>query len=427
MEDFLKINYEKYKLANGLEVILYQDKNLPLAGVNIWYRVGSANEKEGKTGYAHLFEHMMFQGSQNVPKQMHFQYIQEAGGNLNGSTSVDRTNYFETVPANFLEMVLWLESDRMGFLLEALDQAKLNNQIDVVKNERRQRYENAPYGLAWEILFSHLYPANHPYHWPTIGWMKDISNISLDDVRYFFQTYYSSNNACLVIGGDFNIDETKKLVDQYFGSIPKGKDFSPITTNNVLLENNILVVQEDNIQLPRLYLAWHSTKAFSDEDAVMDVLADVLGGSKNSRIQKSLVFEKELAQQVSVFQHSPKLNGSFIIVATAKPGIPLDKLKEEILFEIDLLIENGITDKELTRSKNGIKSSFIYSMQNLENVIDRINEYNYFLNEPNYFNKDLERYTSVMKDDVILAAKKYLKQPYVELKIVPKNYVDSKD
>jgi zinc protease len=219
MEDFLKINYEKYKLANGLEVILYQDKNLPLAGVNIWYRVGSANEKEGKTGYAHLFEHMMFQGSQNVPKQMHFQYIQEAGGNLNGSTSVDRTNYFETVPANFLEMVLWLESDRMGFLLEALDQAKLNNQIDVVKNERRQRYENAPYGLAWEILFSHLYPANHPYHWPTIGWMKDISNISLDDVRYFFQTYYSPNNACLVIGGDFNIDETKKLVDQYFGSI----------------------------------------------------------------------------------------------------------------------------------------------------------------------------------------------------------------
>ena len=427
MEDFLKINYEKYKLANGLEVILYKDKNLPLAGVNIWYWVGSANEKEGKTGYAHLFEHMMFQGSQNVPKQMHFQYIQEAGGNLNGSTSMDRTNYFETVPANFLEMVLWLESDRMGFLLEALDQAKLNNQIDVVKNERRQRYENAPYGLAWEILFSHLYPANHPYHWPTIGWMKDISNISLDDVRYFFQTYYSPNNACLVIGGDFNIDETKKLVDQYFGSIPKGKDFSPVTTNNVLLENNILVVQEDNVQLPRLYLAWHSTKAFSYEDAVMDVLADVLGGSKNSRIQKSLVFEKELAQQVSVFQHSPKLNGSFIIIATAKPGIPLDKLKEEILFEIDLLIENGITDKELTRSKNGIKSSFIYSMQNLENVIDRINEYNYFLNEPNYFNKDLERYTSVMKDDVILAAKKYLKQPYVELKIVPKNYVDSKD
>jgi zinc protease len=426
MKEYLKIIYEKYKLKNGLEVILYPDKNLPLVGVNIWYKVGSANEKEGKTGYAHLFEHMMFQGSKNIPKQMHFQYIQEAGGNLNGSTSLDRTNYFETVPSNFLEMVLWLESDRMGFLLEALDQEKLNNQIDVVKNERRQRYENAPYGLAWEILFSKLYPSNHPYHWPTIGWMKDISNISLDDVRYFFQTYYSPQNACLVVGGDFNIDETKNLIEQYFGIIPKGKDINAVTMDSVKLEKNILVVHEDNVQLPRLYFTWHSTKAFSEEDAVMDILADILGGSKNSRIQKSLVFEKEIAQQVSVFQHSSRLNGSFIIVATAKPGIQLEKIKKEIFNELNKLIENGITDDELTRSKNGAKSSFIYSMQNLENMVDRINEYNFYLGEPDYFSKDLERYTKIMIQDVQIAAKKYLLQPFVELKIIPKNGIDLK-
>lgn len=426
MEDYLKINYEKYKLANGLEVILYQDKNLPLVGVNIWYRVGSANEKEGKTGYAHLFEHMMFQGSKNIPKQMHFQYVQEAGGNLNGSTSLDRTNYFETVPSNFLEMALWLESDRMGFLLEALDQEKLNNQIDVVKNERRQRYENAPYGLAWEILFSDLYPPDHPYHWPTIGWMKDISNISLDDVKYFFQTYYSPNNACLVVGGDFNIDETKNLIEQYFGTIPRGEDISNITTDNIHLEKNILVVHEDNVQLPRIYITWHSTKAFSEEDAVMDILADILGGSKNSIIQKSLVFEKEIAQQVSIFQHSSRLNGCFIIVATAKPGVPLDQIKNEIFNEINKLIENGITDNELTRSKNGIKSSFIYSMQNLENMVDRINEYNFYLGEPDYFIKDLERYQKITDENVKQAAAKYLQQPYVELKIIPKNGMEMK-
>jgi zinc protease len=357
---------------------------------------------------------------------MHFQYIQEAGGNLNGSTSLDRTNYFETVPSNFLEMVLWLESDRMGFLLQALDLEKLNNQIDVVKNERRQRYENAPYGLAWEILFSHLYPAGHPYHWPTIGWMKDISNISLDDVKYFFNTFYSPNNACLVIGGDFNIDEAKNLIDQYFGPIPKGKDFIPVTADNVRLEKNILVVHEDKVQLPRLYLTWHSTKAFSNEDAAMDILADILGGSKNSRIQKSLVFDKEIAQQVSVFQHSSKLNGSFIVVATAKPGISLDQIKEEILNEINKLIENGITDNELTRSKNGVKSSFIYSMQNLENMADRINEYNFYLGEPDYFTSDLARYTKITNEDVKFAAGKYLLQPYVELKIIPKNEIDLK-
>ncbi|MCX6149631.1 MAG: pitrilysin family protein [Ignavibacteriales bacterium] len=420
MKDILKIEYEKYKLANGLEVILFQDKNLPLIAVNLWYHVGSANEPNGKTGFAHLFEHMMFQGSQNIPKQMHFQYIQEAGGNLNGSTSLDRTNYYETVPSNFLELALWLESDRMGFLLPSLDQEKLTNQIDVVKNERLQRYDNAPYGLAWEILFSNLYPNDHPYHAPTIGWMKDILSMKLVDVENFFRNYYSPNNSTLVVGGEFDIDEAKRLIELYFGSIPKGNELPDIKMPIANLGKNISIMHEDNVQLPRLYLAWHSAIAFSKDDTGLEILADVLGGSKNARIHKSLVFEKEIAQQISVYQYSAKLSGSFIIVATAKPGISLDKLKEEIFIEINKLIAEGITDSELTRSKNGIKSSFIYSMQNLENLVDRINEYNFFLNEPDSFRQDLDRYNQVTREEIKNVAKEYLLKPYVELKVVPK-------
>jgi len=216
----LKIDYEKYQLENGLEVILFQDLSLPTVAINIWYRVGSANEKPGKTGFAHLFEHMMFQGSENVPKEGHFKYIQEAGGNLNGSTSIDRTNYYESVPANYLDLVLWLESDRMGYLLPSLTQEKLTNQKDVVMNERRQRYENQPYGLSWERIFSNLFTSDHPYHWPTIGWMKDIEQFELDDVRNFFKTYYSPSNASLVLGGNFDKANAKNLIEKYFSEIP---------------------------------------------------------------------------------------------------------------------------------------------------------------------------------------------------------------
>ncbi|MCK5457570.1 MAG: insulinase family protein, partial [Melioribacteraceae bacterium] len=211
MNDILNIKYEKYILDNGLEVVLYQDKSLPIVSVNLWYKVGSANETNGKTGFAHLFEHMMFQGSKNVPKEKHFNYIEEAGGNLNGSTSFDRTNYYETHPSNSLELALWLESDRMGFLLEALTQEKLDNQKDVVMNERRQRFDNQPYGLSWELIFSSLFPENHPYHWPTIGWMKDIEKFELTDVSQFFKTYYSPNNASLVVGGDIEYDSALEL------------------------------------------------------------------------------------------------------------------------------------------------------------------------------------------------------------------------
>lgn len=420
-ENFLKINYEKYQLSNGLEVILYPDKSLPLIAVNIWYRVGSANEVKGKTGFAHLFEHMMFQGSQHVPKEGHFKYIQEAGGSLNGSTSLDRTNYYETVPSNFLELVLWLESDRMGFLLPSLTKEKLTNQKDVVMNERRQRYENQPYGLAWEILFSNLFTSDHPYSWPTIGWMEDIKNFELEDVSNFFKTYYSPHNASLVIGGNFDTEPTKKLIEKYFGEIPKGNSIPPIYNPEQKLSEPKKIIYEDNVQLPRIYLAWHSEKAFGEDEAALDILSDILSSTKNSRLHKSLIFDKQIAQDISSFQYSAKLTGSFIIVSTAKPGILLDDIKKEILEQINNLVEKGIIEEELIRAKNSIKSHYVYSLQKLETVVDHLNYYNFFLNEPDSFEFDLNRYKKVTAEKIIDAAKKYLQKPFVELHIMPKS------
>ena len=420
VNNLLRIDYKKYQLENGLEVILYQDKNLPTISVNIWYRAGSANEKPGKTGFAHLFEHMMFQGSENVPKEAHFRYIQEAGGTLNGSTSIDRTNYYESLPEESLELALWLESDRMGFMLPGLTQEKLDNQKDVVMNERRQRYENQPYGLTWEILFSNLYSNDHPYSWPTIGCMEDIKKFELNDVRDFFQKYYVPNNAALVIGGNFEIDEAKKLVEKYFSEIPKGDILSDISFPQQELIENKNIIHEDNVQLPRIHFAWHSDKMFGDDDASLDILADILSSSKNSRLQKNLLFDKTIAQDVSAFQYSAKLNGSFIIVSTAKPGIPLEEIKKEIFLEIEKLIKDGITKEELLRAKNAVKSSYIYSLQRLDTIVDHLNHYNYFLSEPDSFVFDIERYENVTSEKVRQTAQKYLQNPYVELHIIPK-------
>ncbi len=417
--EILDIGYEKYKLDNGMEVILHKNDILPLVSVNIWYKVGSANERKGKTGLAHLFEHMMFQGSKNVPKEMHFRFIQEAGGTLNGSTTYDRTNYFEKVPSNFLELILWLESDRMGFLLPALTQEKLNNQKDVVSNERLERYDNQPYGLAWELLITHLFPENHPYSWPTIGFMEDIKSYSLDDVSNFFKTYYSPSNASLVVAGSFDTPKVKSLIEKYFGSITGPNSLKPLKNSLPTLHENILLEKKEDVQLERLHLAWHSDPAYGNDDAALDVLSDIVCGSKNSRLYKNLVFEKEIAQDVSVFQYSGKLTGSFFIIATAKPGVHSEQLKEEIFKEIDNIKVNKVTEKELTKSKNGIKSNFIYSLQNIDSIADQLNSYNYFMNEPNYFTEDVKRYENVDADIISGCIEKYLTKPYVELKILP--------
>lgn len=418
-KSILDLKYEKYKLENGLEVILYQDNSLPSIAVNIWYRVGSANEVKSKTGFAHLFEHMMFQSSENIPKEGHFHFIHEAGGNLNGSTSIDRTNYYETLPSNYLELALWLESDRMGFMLPGLTQEKLDNQKDVVMNERRQRYENQPYGLSWEILFSNLFSDTHPYSWPTIGWMDDIAKFELDDVRNFFKTYYVPNNATLIIGGNFEIDFAKELVEKYFGEIASGNHVPEVITEKQELKESKKIVHKDNVQLPRIYLAWHTDKAFGSDDATLDILSEILTSSKSSRFYKSLVFDKQIAQDVSSFQYSAKLAGSFIVASTAKPGIELDSIKSEIFERLDDLIQNGISNEELQRSKNSVISSFVYSLQKLDTIVDHMNHYNFYLGNPNSFTEDLSRYEDVTAGQVINAAKKYLLNPFVELHIIP--------
>ena len=416
--ELLNLPYEKYNLNNGLEVILHKETSLPLVSVNIWYKVGSAYEQKGKTGLAHLFEHMMFQGSENVPKEMHFRYIQEAGGTLNGSTNFDRTNYYEKLPSNSLELALWLESDRMGCFLSALTQEKLDNQISVVANERLERYDNQPYGLAWEIVLKNLYPEGHPYSWATIGYLEDIKNYKLEDVQDFFRMHYTPDNAALVIAGDIEINKTKNLVDKYFGSIVPSLQKKEPAIIDFRINKNIVVEHLDNVQLDRLYLAWHTDKIFTDDDPSLDVLADILSGSKNSRLYKRLVFDEEISQDVSAFQFSGKFGGMFMIISTAKPGIALERLKQIIFDEIETVIKHGVEDKELIKTKNSIKASYIYSMQSLDNIADRLNMYNFYLNEPNKFNFDLLRYNKVTNKDVSDVCRKYLSNPFVELRVI---------
>ena len=419
--ELLNINYQKYKLDNGLEVILHQNKNLPAVAINIWYKVGSAQETKGKTGIAHLFEHMMFQGSKNVEKELHFKYVQEAGGTLNGSTSIDRTNYYEKLPSNYLELALWLESDRMGYFLPALNQEKLDNQKDVVFNERLERYDNQPYGLAWELLITNLYDNNHPYSWPTIGFADDIKNYNLDDVTNFFKKYYSPNNASLVLAGNFEVEKTKSLLETYFANIKNGEELNHLKVVNKKLDENKVITHEDNVQLERIYLSWPTGTAYSEDDAALDILSDLLTGSKNSRLYKTLVFEKEIAQDISAFQFSGKYAGHFTIVATAKPGYTLDAIKSEIFKEMNNIKANGISSKELHRSKIGIKSTFVFSLQNVDSIADHLNSYNFYLNEPNSFSYDLSRYDKVITEELINVSGNYLSKPFVELRIIPKS------
>lgn len=417
--NLLDIPYEKYKLPNGLEVILFQNNSLPSVAVNIWYKAGSANEIKGKTGLAHLFEHMMFQGSKNVPKEMHFRYVQEAGGTLNASTSFDRTNYFEKLPSNDLELALWLESDRMGFFLDALDQVKLDNQKSVVLNERLERYDNQPYGLAWEKLISNLYPENHPYSWATIGYYKDIESYTLDDVSSFFQQHYSPSNATIVVAGNFEINKTKSLLEKYFGEIKNNGTPTSINSKSSQLEDSKFITVEDKVNLERIYLGWHSQSSFSPDDAALDILSDLLTGSKNARLTRKLVYELEIAQDVNSMQFSGKYGGHFMIVATAKPGKSLNEIKKIIFDEISILTKEKISSRELKRSKNVIKSNFIYSLQNIDTIADMLNLYNFYLGEPNSFNFDLNRYNNVNENDISQVVNEYFQNNYVELRIVP--------
>jgi zinc protease len=392
------IKYEKYTLPNGLDVILSEDHRLPLVAVNIWYHVGPANELPGRTGFAHLFEHMMFEGSKHVPGNGHIRYLEAAGASdLNGTTEFDRTNYFETLPSNQLELALWLESDRMGYLPDKLDQASLTNQQDVVRNERRQSIENSPYGIVDEGVFHELFPKGHPYYADVMGSHADIQAAKLEDVRNFFKLYYAPNNASLAIVGDFDPAQAKALVEKYFGPLRRGAPVPKITTVTPPITAERRTVIHDQVELPRVYMAWLTSSIFKPGDADADLASAILGGGKSSRLYKKLVYEKQIALDVSASQQSLILGSVFEIVVTARPGQTAKEMETAIDEELASFRKDGPTAVELERARNGIETRMIAGLERLGGfggVADRLNEYNHYLKDPGYFSRDVERYQS---------------------------------
>ncbi len=415
-----RLSFEKTTLANGLEVILHEDHSTPIVAVNTWYKVGSGDEKAGRTGLAHLFEHVMFTGSKHVPAGQFDKWLEAAGAIKNGQTTEDRTNYYEVMPSNALPLALWLDADRMGHLLPAMDQAKLDLQRDVVKNERRQRVDNMPYGRAGETFLAALFPANHPYHWPVIGSLVDLGAASLDDVTQFFRTYYAPNNASIVIAGDFNRDSALTWVNRYFGSIPRGPRLParPVVTAVTVARDTFLVL-EDKVTLARVYQVWPTGRIYAPDDAPLDILADVLGGDKNSRLYARLVFDNQVAQDVTVFNNSTKLDGFFHISVTAKPGQTPTRMAEIVTEEIARVAKQGITPRELARAINTRRASFLDRMASVLGKADRLAEYNYFAGTPDYSQQDAARYERVTAADVQRVATQYLTKPKVVLTVVP--------
>ena len=415
-----RIQFEKYKLPNGLEVILHEDHSTPIVAVDTWYHVGSGDEQLGRTGFAHLFEHIMFMGSQHVPVGAFDQQLEAAGANNNGSTTEDRTNYYETLPSNALALALWLDSDRMGFLLPTMDLPKVNLQRDVVKNERRQRVDNVPYGRADETILAALYPKSHPYSWPVIGSMADLSAASLTDVQNFFKTYYAPNNATLTIAGDFDPATVKKLVAQYFADIPRGPEVKRrVSVPAVSVPRDTFLVLEDKVQLPRLYYAWHSVKGFSKDDAALDLLAQIVANDKNSRLYKKLVYELQTAQNVNAFQDGSRLDGKFEVSVTPKPGQKVADIDKVVETEIANIINNGVTQRELQRAQNVYKASFLNRLASVLGKAEVLNSYNYFIGNPDYVQQDAARYDRVTAADVQRVAKTYLGRPKIVLTVVP--------
>ena len=420
-----KIKFEKYTLPNGLEVILHEDHSTPIVSVDTWYHVGSGDEQLGHTGFAHLFEHIMFMGSQNVPVGAFDQMLEAAGADNNGSTNEDRTNYYENLPSNALALALWLDADRMGFLLPTMDLAKLNLQRDVVKNERRQRVDNVPYGRADETILAALYPPSHPYSWPVIGSMADLSAASVDDVKNFFRTYYAPNNATVAIAGDFDPMAVKKLVAQYFGPIPRGPAVKRRTAvPAVILPRDKFIVLEDKVQLPRLFYTWPTVKLYAPDDATLDILALVLANDKNSRLYKKLVYELQIAQNARAFQESRRLDGKFQVDVTPMPGQKVADIDQVVRTEIANIIDKGISTRELQRAQNSYKASFLDRLASVLGKADQLNTYNYFAGNPDYVQRDAARYERVTAADVQRVARKYLGKPKIVLTVVPEGKKD---
>jgi zinc protease len=411
----------RHTLDNGLDVLLHEDHACPIVAVNIWYHVGSKNEQPGRTGFAHLFEHLMFEGSQHHDHGF-FQPLQGAGATLNGSTNADRTNYWEVVPAGALELALWMESDRMGYLLPALTDAKFANQRDVVLNERRQNYENRPYGLAPMALLAALFPPQHPYHWTTIGDIADLQAAKLDEVRAFFRRYYHPANSSIALAGDIDPEQALGLVDRYFGEIDPGEPVEPIHVD-ASMTGESRIHFEDRVELPRLYLAWHTPAMFAEGDADLDLATDLLANGKTSRLYRRLVFDERLATDVSASQNSREMMGYAQITATAAPSHTLAEIEPVILEEIARLAAEGPTDEEIERGRVQAEAQFMFRLQTVGGFggkSDQLNAYNVFLKDPAYFPRDLARYQICTKASLQAAVKRFLDPARrVTLSIVP--------
>ena len=399
----MRIPVETYRLSNGLFVTLSEDHTAPIVAVNLWYHVGSANEREGRTGFAHLFEHMLFQGSADVGANEHFELIQRAGGTLNGSTWLDRTNYFETVPSNHLELVLWLEANRMGWLLPAMTQQKLDTQRDVVKNERRWSVDNQPYGTWWERLPALAFPEEHPFHHSLIGSMADLDAASLEDIKHFFATYYTPDNAVLSIAGDFDKADVRSLINKHFGSIPAGNGRPPLPDMSLppTFGGWKRAVVEDDVMLPRLFLAFRSPVFGTKQYYAASICSAILGLRKGSRLYRRLVRERQVAAEAQAFTYDLSKGSDLLVVdVTARPGLPPEALEREVAYEMDLLVRDGVTDEEVARAIALVQTEFVAAMQSAGDRADRLSLFATYFKNPELVNEQVQQYESVTAADV---------------------------
>ncbi|MBX3131667.1 MAG: insulinase family protein [Polyangiaceae bacterium] len=403
----LRIPVEQYQLGNGLTVLLSPDKRLPVVAVEVRYLVGSAHERPGRSGFAHLFEHLMFQGSKHFNED-YFAPFEPIGGSVNGTTSQDRTNYYERVPSNYLELALWMESDRLFHMLPALTQARLDNQRDVVKNERRQSYENVPYGMSWIYLGKAIFPPGHPYHEPVIGSHADLSAASLDDVKEFFREYYVPANAVLTLVGDFETEPTKRLIEKYFSEGAAGKRTPTPVAQLPKLEASKHLTYTDDVKLPRVYLAWPTPALFQQGDAELDLMSSVLSRGKTSRLYKPLVYEKKVAKEVTAFQASMQLGSFYVVQATAAPGVSLQKLAAELTAALQTALATPPTADELLRAKNGYKKEFYQRLESALSRTSTLATYYQHTGKGDYLPQDLARYESASAADVQRAASEWL-------------------
>ena len=422
----LSVEYEKYELENGLDVILHQDKSDPIVSVAIQYGVGSNREKTGRTGFAHLFEHMLFQESENVPQDQFFKKIQDAGGTLNGGTWKDGTIYYEIVPKNALETVLWMESDRMGFLINTVTESAFYNQQEVVQNEKRQRVDNNPYGHTGWVLDKNLYPEGHPYNWQVIGELVDLQNATVDDVKEFYDRFYGPNNATLVLAGDFEKTDAKALVEKYFGEIKRRQEVKPLEPQPVTLAETKRFYHEDNFATaPQLNMVWPTSHQYTDDAYALDFLAEIISSGKKAPLYKVLVKEKELTSRTTAYNNAQELAGEFHIIITANNGKDLDEVEKGIEEAFDLFEKEGVTDRDIERIKAGLETSFYNGISSVLGKSFQLAQYNVFAGDPGFIEEDIENIKKVTKEDVVRVYEKYIKdKPFVMTSFVPKGQME---